>query len=71
MKLFKPPNYITDNATPPDTDYLWEHYTTTVVCRRARGQVCGKYTYTYNNESKSYSIALILKYITYLQKSYL
>lgn len=39
-----------DDGTPPDIDYLWENYDTSVICRRARGYVCVKYSYIYNSE---------------------
>lgn len=44
--------FIPDDATPPDIDYLWENYDTQIVCRRARGSVCAKYSYSFNNERK-------------------
>ncbi|KAK5643937.1 hypothetical protein RI129_007782 [Pyrocoelia pectoralis] len=48
---------ITDDATPPDIDYLWENHRDKVVARQANGQVCVKYSYIYNN---------IVQNVTYL-----
>lgn len=31
-------------------EYLWQNYKTRVLCRRANGLVCGKYSYYFNNK---------------------
>ncbi|GJQ83943.1 hypothetical protein Trydic_g8682 [Trypoxylus dichotomus] len=43
------PFVITEDATPPDIDYLWEHHASEVTCRTARGSVCAKFSYTFND----------------------
>lgn len=40
------------DGTEPDIDYLWTNHQLDVLCRRARGYVCAKYSFTYNNEGE-------------------
>lgn len=44
-----------DNSNIPDTDYMWEEYSnkpTQIACRLVRGEVCAKFSYTFNGASE-------------------
>ncbi|GAB0091540.1 uncharacterized protein DMENIID0001_063950 [Sergentomyia squamirostris] len=43
------PLVVTYNSNEPDTKWMWEQQMRGVLCRQARGDVCVKYTYTFNH----------------------
>ncbi|KAJ8919397.1 hypothetical protein NQ315_016490 [Exocentrus adspersus] len=45
-----PPIVISYDGTPPDMDYLWDNYKSSILCKRSKNQVCVKYTYYFNNQ---------------------
>jgi hypothetical protein len=49
-----------DNSNIPDTDFMWREYRgkpTQVACRLVKGEVCAKFSYTFNGASE-YETAL-------------
>lgn len=50
FRLYYLLNTFVDDGTPPDMEYLWQNYKTRVLCRRANGLVCGKYSYYFDNK---------------------
>ncbi|XP_055703127.1 uncharacterized protein LOC129801806 isoform X2 [Phlebotomus papatasi] len=47
------PLTITDNGGIPNTTYMWEYYQSDpqhIACRMAPGDVCVKYTYSFNHQ---------------------
>ncbi|XP_059622473.1 uncharacterized protein LOC132265713 isoform X2 [Phlebotomus argentipes] len=45
------PLVVTNTSTEPNTQYMWDHYQndrTHIACRLAPGDVCVKYTYSFN-----------------------
>lgn len=50
-----------DNSNIPDTEFIWNEYRSKpsqIACRLVRGEVCAKFSYTFNGASK-YRFSLI------------
>lgn len=46
-----------DNSNIPDTDYIWNEYRnrpSEISCRLVKGEVCAKFSYTFNGASEFY-----------------
>lgn len=41
-----------DDGSLPNMTYLWENHRDNILCRKAKGQSCVRYSYSFNNECK-------------------
>lgn len=57
--------HFSDDGTPPDLKYMWldSDIRSRVSCKLTKGEVCARWTYTYNNECKYQYYVNILKCI--------